>query len=306
MIFCLWDVTFLYLFIICAICLSSWFSFFDLSSLAFAAHKQCLNWVSFKSEWIDIYQALMCGRRLPHGAIKTLFVKGGLIHLMVISGAHLLFLERFWRRLKFPFFPSLGTCILLTIYALSANFHPPVLRALFSFFLLQIVRSNKLFWSPFITTHLSGLLCLIYSPSWIHSTSLQLSWIASLIQSLSVSKMKNSFLTYLFIFPICNQWLYLHPLTVLINWIMAPFIGSVLFPLSVLVTVFNPLHKWVDFLWDGILWILKKLQIFMPQNSIPLTLSENVIWIYVIFIFGINGFYVLYKKRTLFPIKKVT
>ena len=115
------------------ICLSSWVPFLSPDILAFSLHEKCLQFSSFQSETADIYKALVCGHRLPKGLIKETFVKSGLIHLMVVSGAHLLFLERLWKSINLPFFRTGGILFLLILYALTANLHPPVLRALFSF-----------------------------------------------------------------------------------------------------------------------------------------------------------------------------
>ena len=283
------------------ICLSSWIPEWDIYSLAFESHKKCLQISFLQSEFRDIYRALICGKRLPEGLIKETFIRNGLIHLMVVSGAHLLFLEKLWKNLNPPLFQASGIICLLTLYALTANFHPPVLRALFSFLLLKISGSYKLFWSPTLITHLSGILCLIHSPSWVFSPSLHLSWIASLAQHLSPSRLKKSLLTYLIILPVCNRWQFLHPFTVFINWILAPFIGSVLFPLSLLTVLFHPLSPMTDKLWKGILNGLSFFQMFIPHfHLIKWHIPEKGIWIYILLVFFIIEITSVYKKRTRF------
>ncbi|MCY4512325.1 MAG: ComEC/Rec2 family competence protein [Bdellovibrionales bacterium] len=253
---------------------------------------------SLQSELSDIYKALICGKRLPEGLIKESFIRNGLIHLMVVSGAHLLFLERLWKKMNLPFFQTSGIIALLTLYALTANLHPPVLRALFSFLLLKVSDSYKLFWNSPLITHLSGILCLIYSPSWIFSPSLHLSWLASLAQHSSPSRLKKSLLTYIIILPICNRWQFLHPFTVFINWIVAPFIGSILFPLSLLTVLFHPLHSITDKLWEGTLKVLSLFQMFLPHSHlIKWSIPENGIWMYILLVFITLQVTSIYKKR---------
>lgn len=286
------------LIIICFFCLSSWIPEWHLSPLSLEFHKKCLQMSSLQSELQDIYKALICGKRLPEGSIKESFIRNGLIHLMVVSGAHLLFLEKFWKKVNPPFFQTGGIIILLTLYTLTANLHPPVLRALFSFLLLKISSSYKLFWNSFLITHLSGILCLIYSPSWVFSPSLHLSWLASLSQNASPSRLKKSLLTYIIILPICNRWQFLHPFTVFINWIIAPFIGAVLFPLSLLTILFPPVHFITDKLWTGILKFLSLFQMFLPDfHLIKWSVPESGVWIYILLVFIVLQISSIYKKR---------
>ena len=280
------------------ICFSSWIPRLDLYSLARESHETCLQLTSLQSELVDIYRALICGKKLPQGWIKETFIRNGLIHLMVVSGAHLLFLERLWKNLNLPLFQSAGVIFLLTLYALTAKFHPPVLRALFVFLLLKISYSYKLFWSPSLITHLSGVLCLIHSPSWIFSPSLHLSWLASLAQNISPSQLKKSLLTYIIILPVCNRWQFLHPFTVFINWIAAPFIGSVLFPCSLLTILFHPLCPLTDKIWEGVLTLLFLFQKFIPHfHLIKWHIPEQGIWIYILSVFIVIEIVSVYQKR---------
>ncbi|MGI9549437.1 MAG: ComEC/Rec2 family competence protein, partial [Bdellovibrionales bacterium] len=223
-----------------------------------------------------------------------------------ISGAHLLFLERLWK--KIPLLPSRikngSLYLILILYAMAAQLHPPVLRALFAFCLFRFSNSKKLFLNSQIVTHVSGILCLIYKPSWIHSFSLQLSWIASLLQNNKNSLFK-AFLTYFAILPIINRWQELHPLTLIINWILAPVIGAVLFPLSFLSLFFKPLHLVTDQLWSLIFTLLQITHFFPePISFLNWSLPEESIFLYmglVIFLVYIMNTYKrfsLYKKKS--------
>ena len=286
------------LFLIVFICCGSWIPGWDLSEAALFAHEKCLQFSSLPTELEDIYRALICGKKLPGGLIKETFVRNGLIHLMVVSGAHLLFLERIWKNLNPPFFSSVGVIFLLTLYALTADLHPPILRALFSFLLLKINLFHKLFWSASLVTHLSGVLCLVYSPSWVSSPSLHLSWLASLAQNSSSSRLKKSLLIYLIIFPICNRWRFLHPFTVFINWLIAPFIGSVLFPFSLLAVLFPPLLFVTDPLWEGFLNLLFLFQKIIPRHHlIKWHISEQWIWVYILAVFAVIETVSVYQRR---------
>ena len=261
--------------------------FWDLSLLSHEIHKTCLERLNFQSAVPDIYKALVCGQKLPHGEMKQLFVKGGLIHLTVVSGAHLIFLERLWLKLPLPKkAKKKGLSFFLILYALASQLNPPVLRALFSFFLSQLSQKQKLFWSPAGIILLSALLCLIYNKNWLDSVSLQLSVLASLLYSFSKSSLKKCFFIYLFTLPLLNRWQTLPPLTVLINWILAPIISGLLFPLSFISPFFPFLYKITDFLWLAFLRILDLIKLLDSNNSlIKYQLPENWTWLYILLIF---------------------
>ena len=274
------------------------FLFLDLSSLSKEIHGLCLKQIDFKSPFPNIYSALVCGKRLPDGEIKQLFVKGGLIHLTVVSGAHLLFLEKLWLKLTLPKpIKKGGLALFLILYALASQLNPPVLRALFSFFLSQLSQKLKLFWSPSGITLLSALLCLIYNKNWLDSISLQLSVLASLLFSCSKSSLKKAFFIYLSLLPLLNRWQSLHPLTVLINWIFAPVISGLLFPFTFLSPFVPFLYKISDFLW---LIFLKPLAIakLLPSGTalIKYQLPESWTWFYILFIFFVLSTFKKFKR----------
>ncbi|MBC6414832.1 MAG: ComEC/Rec2 family competence protein [Bdellovibrionales bacterium] len=257
--------------------------FFDSFKLSQSLHQLCLNNLSFDSSIPEIYQALICGKRLPYSELRELFVKGGLIHLMIVSGTHLIFLERLL--LKIPFLKTNFIYFFLTLYALTSQLNPPILRALFSFFLSKFSKKWNLFWSPISITLLSGFLCLLYRPNDQDSFSLQLSVLASLLHHSFKSPLKCSFFIYLLILPLINHWQELSSLTVLINWIIAPVISSFLFPLSFLTGFFPFLYVFSDFSWSICLKILKFIQQLPFDKSLHnWCLPKKWIWFYIIFI----------------------
>ena len=85
----------------------------DITELSSYLHSQCLSVLSFKGQWKPAYEALICGQRLPKGPLRQVFTEGGLIHLMVVSGAHLLFMEKLWMKYSLPFFKKQGFFFLL-------------------------------------------------------------------------------------------------------------------------------------------------------------------------------------------------
>lgn len=259
----------------------------DISSVSSYLHQTCLEKLNFQTPFADIYRALTCGKRLPANNIKEIFIQGGIIHLTVVSGAHLLFLEKFWNKIPLPvFIKTQGLFIVLIIYALTSQMHPPIVRALFSFFLFRLSQSFKLFWSAHFITLLSGILCLAYQSSWIYSLSLQLSLLASILQNISKSSIKKCFFIYIFMLPILNRWQSLKPITVLVNWSLSPLISSLLFPLSFLSSFFPFLYKLTDKLWLLLIKALNVVQL-LPSQAILTSwfIPQKWIWLYIGFVF---------------------
>lgn len=272
----------------------------DITELSSFLHNQCLSALPLKGQWKPVYEALICGQRLPRGSIRQTFTEGGLIHLMVVSGAHLIFMEKLWMKCPLPFFKKTGLFFLIVFYALITHLHPPVVRALFSFFLFQMSHSKKLFWSHPLVTQLSGIFCLIYSPQWISSFSLQLSWLAALAYGISSSPLKKAFIIYLVAFPLISQWQFLHPLTVLVNWLLSPIIGFIMLPLSFVTALFSFLQPLSDTVWSLIFLILKWISGLLPDLPKPSFFqnAREYIWLYIASVFLLSHITAIWLKRT--------
>src|SRR4051794_30757452 len=89
-------------------------------------HAQCLGFAP-DSKFKAWYQAIVCGKNLPPSQEKGWFQQTGLIHVIVVSGSHLVFLDdvlalvlggsriAVWIR-----------NLLLGFFALISNLQPPV------------------------------------------------------------------------------------------------------------------------------------------------------------------------------------
>ena len=247
-----------------------------------------------------LYSAFICGERLPEGEIKKTFIALGIIHLMVISGAHLIFLERIWNLLPVFRFKNIILALFLLIYSMSAGLNPPILRALFSLLLTRMNKELKLFWSPYVRVHISGLLCLLCQSAWFHSLSLQLSWIASMgMSNHHLSRLKSCVLTFLLILPIVSQWSGSHPLSIILNWLITPLAGCVLLPLSLLTIPFPFLRVFTDKMWKHFLHLMNVFRPLMENKGVELawSLSSFQIWIYICVFFILFQLYFVYSMR---------
>ena len=194
-------------------------------------HEWCLNRIAI-TENREIYEALICGKKLPFfGELRGLFSSAGLVHFMVVSGAHLIFLEKCWSILPKHSGKSALVAASLILYALMTQMHPPVFRALVSFFIFQISNHFKLFWSPCWRIMFSGGISLLFNPAWVISTSLQMSWAGALAFSYARGiKLLACVMAYLVLTPWISQWTLLQPASVLLNWTLFAIITILLFP----------------------------------------------------------------------------
>lgn len=221
----------------------------------------------------ELSSGFLCGTNLTNPQTQGILINSGLIHLIVVSGAHLqlllsfieLLLPKKWQQ---GFFFHLLIIIFLIFYSLSTGFQPPIVRALFlwifrrfsSIFQLH-VNSNK-------ASVISGVLCLLVFPEWIHSFSFFLSWLVAIalcLPPICIAKIK-------FKTNLRNRWrhqaliLFMQNLFVQIllmvpfgafsiiglvcNFILAPFLSIFLFPISMLAILPMPIANYSDRGWQ--------------------------------------------------------
>lgn len=249
-------------------------------------------------EWIA---AVVCGVKPAANSEYRLLQLTGLLHIVVVSGSHLVFLEQILSALFDRFkFTLIVKIIVLTGFALMTGFQPPVVRALCSQLLNHFQSSKKLFWSPPAVTLFAGLITLIIAPNWWKSISLQLSWVASLCLQIPTDgkhlsrRIKQQLCIFVLMFPLLMQFAPPHPVSIIYNLIAAPFIGVVMFPASAAAMLFPNALNFIDYLWS---WFFNFLEFSVPRSSAlePIKLgSLAFIWAYV---FAINIFFIIREQR---------
>ena len=262
------------------------FSFLELVqpwSLFF--HEFCLSRLPLESNSHAELQALVCGKNFVDASIADIYKSTGLIHLFVVSGAHLILIEKILRFFLDPA-DKKNICLLslcLLIYAFCCNLNPPVTRSLIAMAVGLVTTDNHLRWPENFKILICGLLTLTLQPSWLTSISLQLSWLAALvvsINSLYLSEknilLKQS-LFFLVLAPVLSIFQTPNPLTIFMNLIFAPVLEFVLFPLGLLVWFIPPLYILFDYTLFALRLVLQTFELKSNQN-----LQENQT--YLIFI----------------------
>lgn len=241
----------------------------------------CISYVPNQSEYRDFTQAIVCGSTLPNNAFNQQLKDIGLIHLIVVSGSHLIFLSELIN--KFPFRHMVIRYLLLICFSLLTGFQAPVARALSHQILCDLQSAFRLNWSKTQIVWNASLFCLALNPIWINSISFLLSWAASLALSL-VEKpkgLKKHVLFFVIFSPLLAYISTLNPITILTNWLLAPIIGMVLFPLSLVSFLLTPLSPIVEVMWftlDKVSFFISKLPLFDLDFRISSTIY---LWIYI-------------------------
>ncbi len=251
----------------------------NLNSTSEYLHNLCLNFTP-NSHYGFMTRAIVCGdqSQIPHVELYLLR-SSGLIHLIVVSASHLIFLDWFLSKLKCTFTLKI---VCLFLYCLMTKLQAPALRGLISLVITQLVSKKILFWlhSEIV---LVSTLCLFFAQrTFIHSFSTLLSASAALACRPGQQHILRNTSTYFILLPVLVAFSAPHPISILINTLIAPLIGFALFPLSLL-SFITPISPLIDFLWSTLFSTLKHIS--LDTVSAQWKISIFYLWIYF-FIFN--------------------
>lgn len=184
----------------------------------------------------ELWKALVCGSNLSHENpwLSTL-KSSGLIHIFIVSGSHFLVLQFLLEKLRLPIFLHHST---LWFFNACTGFQAPGTRAC-----LQI--TTKSFFRMRSDQNLlaTSVLCLALCPTWIQSHSFWLSWLASLILTITPRDSFRISANSVFFSIWCALGFSLSLWSLALNILLAPIIGWLLFPLALLAFI-SP-AKWL-------------------------------------------------------------
>ena len=234
--------------------------------------------------YTPLYKALCCGASMPKNSPTFLLFRHlGLIHLLVVSGLHLLIVER---ALYYVLQRRTGSkrlsVLLLFSFVATCRFAPPVTRAFSQKLLGYWGSSWSTHWPSPLRVFLCGTLLLCLFPKWGNSLSLQLSWTAALILCLKAGPLQLGGLLYVALLPFLLPLGLPHPLSLLFSCWAA---GLVLFPLMIcawLIWLLPELHRWVDPCTESLITVLEQLsQLIPPPLEVSHDLPHHWLWLYI-------------------------
>ncbi|WP_158320354.1 ComEC/Rec2 family competence protein [Pseudobdellovibrio exovorus] len=236
-------------------------SFFEIiKPVAEKTHLLCINKLPQKASFLPELKALVCAEDFSTLAHSQIYITTGLIHLFVVSGAHLILIETLFDKL-FSRVPQSAQpaslyikLALLALYSLACGLNPPITRSLISIFLTVYLLNKHIHWPWHFKVFAVGLLTLIFNHQWITSLSLQLSWLAAFTVRLgssyftTASPFFRQSLFFIILFPTIVFFQVPSLSTIFLNIILSPALEFLLFPLGLLVLIFNFLYPLFDFL----------------------------------------------------------
>jgi predicted membrane metal-binding protein len=247
------------------------FSFFEyLKPFSTFFHLKCIQQLPANATSIAELKALVCGESFSTLGPAYLFMATGIIHLFVVSGAHLVFLKKI---LSLPksicnnlIFYSLIYAALF-IFSAACEFNAPISRSFLTLILSDFLKIQKIAWPLHFKVLIAGIITLLFNPLWMNSLSLQLSWLIALAMTWSFFILHQShplwpqIINFVFILPTIIFFQISSPLVVLTNLFLTPFLELVLFPLSLLIWLIPRLYPVFDLLMVGLKNLLIKTEI---------------------------------------------
>ncbi len=278
------------------------FSFLDvLHPVALYLHQTCLNFSPPNVISSQELNALVCGQDFLSLADSQIYIVSGLIHLFVVSGSHLVLIERTLSKLENKFYVSSEiTHLILMVYIFVCNLNPPIVRSYL--FIVVLALSKKYFLQLKNNNALlaASLIGLILQPQWITSLSYQMSWIAGLTLIYIDEIYKKSHLlikNFLFYLHFYLTMLFLglpQIVTVVISTVLSPVLEYVLFPLAFLVFLWSDLSVLFDFLIQILKFSLNQFELNAFVRNFD---SYQVVVINWLLIFALH-FFIHIRKIT--------
>ncbi len=257
----------------------------SLAKFTTPAHKLCTDRF-LNSEQKEFHAAIICGSELEAQQTYEAFRRTGLIHLIVVSGTHLVWIELALSFLlaRFPRGKWLTACLLI-LFAIAARLQPPIVRAGVSMTLTFANQRWSLGWSPLHRAFFAGALTLFLFPKWLGSTSLLLSWSAAMVLSLDDQNQRDPWrkqiTIYLVMFVLLLPLAAPHPLTIAFNVLIGPIVAGVLFPLSIIVFVLPFSAVLLDPLLAWALSVLELLSRLVPDFAPAHSVAPVLLWLYL-------------------------
>lgn len=230
--------------------------------------KICIGLSPTVTDFRELYTATICGIIPSNTEMMWDFRNTGLYHLIVVSGAHLSFLASLImlipissRPTRFGNIKKMVLITALLVYAFASGLNPPIVRALAGYFLFAFQKRRHLGWSNYSVVIISGLVCLTVFPAWWSSLSFLMSWLASLAIILPGRNWQKAAYCYVLLLLPMSQFQWNHPLTIGFNLLLAPVLGFIVLPFSLLPFFIPP----TVFLSDGVWWAVTSLVHYTSQ-----------------------------------------
>ena len=214
--------------------------------------------------------------------IKTSVLKSyqenAISHLFAISGMHISLLSsiilKILKRITSEEKSYLVTSIFLIIYLFLVGLSPSILRGVLFFILFSINKVYYFYIKPINIFILTLSITLLINPLYIYDIAFQYSFLISftliymsdyLKGTYFISLLKVSFLSFIVSIPISLiNYFQINILSIIYNLIYVPFISIIVFPLTLITSIFKfllPIYNLLIYLLETTSILLSKLSI---------------------------------------------
>jgi ComEC/Rec2-related protein len=247
-----------------------------LNFLTTRLHQDCLDLLPKNPATEATLKALVCGHNFESFQTAHLYTSSGLIHLFVVSGSHLIlvykFLDFIFQKIKLCDSKKIIFTILF-LYCAVCLFNAPIVRSFLGLLIFEILHIKVKYWPKDYVLLLVGFLCLMISPEWIDSLSLQMSWLAALAIESNHRYLKNSnsllkqlsfYVFYIFTFSALG---FPQVSILIIALFFNPVLEFILIPLAFLVLGF----PFLDPVFEIVISVLNTLLSYMELSTSEIT-----------------------------------
>lgn len=269
-----------------------------LADFAAPIHRACQALAPQSAE-SENYRAIVCGSPLKVSDFKTGLARSGLLHLIVVSGSHLIALEALLSASsrRYPWLNRLLIPVLL-VFTAANRFEPVVIRALAYWIFSRLNERWNLFWRKTFLVSIAGLFAFAFCENHFQVLGLLMSWTCSLtvaVLALNFTRTGNPTksvnaiflrhcMIYLLIAPVMIQVSVPHPLSILTNLALAPFFGAFLFPVSLAALAIPWLSELTDWIWRFTEALIQTVAAFIPEGAQKTPVSLHWLALYLVFL----------------------
>lgn len=262
----------------------------ELLDMSLSLHNLCLAQIPNSSTTRSTLAALVCGKNFERLSDTQIYSSTGLIHLFVVSGSHLILIQKFLIQLSHLFtkkWPTILLLIFLFVYTAICLFNPPVTRSFIFLFFSILLYQKYQYWPKHYLLLLAGLATLSFNYQWITSLSLQMSWIAALVLEIFNDKFKSFsifFRQILFygLFIICFMGLGFPQFsTVVLCVLLTPFLEYILFPFAIITVILHPLEPLFSGLLTGLNFLLACFEFSSRASYLDIPTVSFMNWVII-------------------------
>jgi ComEC/Rec2-related protein len=267
-------------------------------------HQFCLNLLPSNPKTQATLQALVCGHNFESFEVAQVFTSSGLIHLFVVSGSHLLLIHKaldfILKKIAVTHSQKYVWCILF-FYTAVCLFNPPVTRGFIGLVLFSYLKNTIKYWPTDFVLILVGLMCLLFSPTWVSSLSLQMSWLAALGINFYQRYLKNKnrliqqIPFYIFYSATFSALGFPQVSVIVIALIFTPVLEYILLPMAFLVLAFPCIDYLFEITIGSLVYILSYFELSVSRAVTPF---ENTVLFNWLLIFSIHFLLHFNRKKT--------